>query len=68
MKRLKIDYSSRTSISLQIEVEVKFGQNIVKTIEKASNEIRNNLTNMAGIQVKSLELTVKDVFDEEKSN
>jgi uncharacterized alkaline shock family protein YloU len=45
---------------------VKFGREIGKTLDRLSKSLSENLLNLAGVQIKSLELNVKDIFDEKE--
>lgn len=63
---IKFNYASTNSINLKIDIEVRFGVDILKNLEKISNEIKSNLEKLARVSVKSVELIVKGVFNEEK--
>lgn len=63
-KPLKISYIGSSSVAIKVDIEIKFGENIIETVAKMSKLICDNLVKLAGIHVKSLELNVKDVFNE----
>jgi len=63
---LRIKYSGNSSLFISIDVTVKFGREIGKTLDRLSKSLSENLLNLAGVQIKSLELNVKDIFDEKE--
>lgn len=66
-KPLQIVYQGRSSVAIRIDIDIRFGLDMMKVIDKISNEIRGNFEKLAKVTVKSLQLKVKDIFDEEKS-
>ncbi len=66
-KPVKIHYCRSHSIRLKIELEVRFGVDLLKASEKISNEMRTQLEKLAKISVESMELVVKGVFDEKEN-
>lgn len=65
---LRIRYVSRGRISVQADIETRFGQDMVKVTDKAAETIRKNLENHSHIKVHSIRLNIKDVFNEATGN
>ena len=55
------------TIAIQIELEARFGVVIPKILDKLSAAVTENLWKFAGVQVKKIELQVKDVYDEKEN-
>lgn len=64
---LKMDYAGSSSVDIEVDVDVRYGADVIKTVEKASQEIRDNLLKLTRVNVKSLEINVKDIFDEKEA-
>jgi uncharacterized alkaline shock family protein YloU len=64
---LKMDYAGSSSVDIAVDVDVRYGADVIKTVEKASQEIRDNLLKLTRVNVKSLEINVKDIFDEKEA-
>ena len=61
-------YTGKNSVSLRLQVEVKFGVDVMKALDKLSADIRGNLDKLAKVNVKSCGLTVKGVYNEKESS
>ncbi len=61
---LKIAFISKGKVSVSAQVETRFGQDMVKVIDKMAETIRKNLEGQAKIKVHRIRLNVKDVFNE----
>ncbi len=64
---IRFSYLTTNSISLKIDIDARFGVDILKSMDKVSGEIKSNLIKYASITAQSIELTVKGIFDEEKN-
>ncbi|NPV01561.1 MAG: hypothetical protein HPY53_09295 [Brevinematales bacterium] len=64
---LKMNYAGSSSVDIAADVDVRYGADVIKTVEKASQEIRDNLLKLTRVNVKSLEMNVKDIFDEKEA-
>lgn len=65
---LKLRYSGRKAVSVELFTSARFGKDILKMVDKLTTEIRNNLEKHSGIRVKNVEVQVKDIFDDEKND
>lgn len=66
IKPVHFSYVSANSVQIKVLIEVRFGIDVLKTMDKLSNEIKTNLEKMAKITTKAMELVVKGVYDEKK--
>lgn len=62
---LRINYINMHKVNVRLELEVRFGINVIETVNKISEEVRKNLEQLTGVSVKSIEIVVKDIFNEE---
>lgn len=62
---LSVVYTGNSSVQVFIDIDVKFKVDMMKAVEKATAEITNNLEKLVKVRVKSVQLKIKDVFDEE---
>jgi uncharacterized alkaline shock family protein YloU len=65
---VRFRYAGKSSAAIRLEVEVRFGADVMKALDKMSNEIRSNLEKLAKITVKSCVLTVKGVYHEKENS
>lgn len=65
---VRFSYSGKSSVSIKLQVEVKFGIDVMKALDKVSAEVRGNLDKLAKITVKSCGLTVKGVYHEKENS
>ena len=63
-KPLRLKFISKARVSIIACVETVFGKDIVKVVDKAAESIRKNLEEYSSIKVSSVQLRVKDVFNE----
>jgi uncharacterized alkaline shock family protein YloU len=63
---IRFYYSAHNTICLKVQLEVRFGIDVLKSIDKMSMEIKTSLDKMAKVTVKTIELIVKGVFDEKE--
>lgn len=59
---IRIRYTSRNTINVDIDLMVRFGVDLLKAMEKASQDIKNSVEKLSKIQVKSVNLAVKELF------
>lgn len=60
---------SKKFIEVKLWVEVRFGLDVLKTVDQLNHEIQANLGKIAQIAVKSCRIWVKGVYDDaEKEN
>ncbi len=62
-----MSYAGSSSVDIVLDVDVRFGTDVIKSVEKVSQEIRDYLLKMTKVNVKSLEMNVKDIFDEKEA-
>lgn len=65
---VRFSYSGRSSIAVKLQVEVKFGADVMKALDKMSSEVRSNLEKLAKVTVKSCVMTVKGVYHEKENS
>jgi len=65
---LKLRYNGKKAVSVDLSVSARFGKDILKMVDKLSGDIRTNLEKHSGIRVKTVEVQVKDIFDDEKND
>jgi uncharacterized alkaline shock family protein YloU len=64
---IRMSYAGSSSVDIVLDVDVRFGTDVIKSVEKVSQEIRDYLLKMTKVNVKSLEMNVKDIFDEKEA-
>jgi uncharacterized alkaline shock family protein YloU len=65
---VRFSYSGKSSIAVKLQVEVKFGVDVMKALDKMSSEIRGNLDKLAKVTMRSCVLTVKGVYHEKENS
>lgn len=65
---VRFGYSGKSSVAVRLQVEVKFGVDVMKALDKLSADIRGSLDKLAKIAVRSCVLTVKGVYNEKESS
>ncbi len=64
---IDITYTSKTSLNVKVKVLVRFGVDILKATEKLVKDIKTNIESQVKVQVKDVDIIVKDVFNEKEN-
>jgi len=64
---VRMRYVGASSVAVSADIDVRYGVDVAKTVDKASTEIRDNLMKFSKVNVKSLDMNVKDIFDEKET-